>query len=71
VRRVGGLSAAVPAYIAIDGRIAMQLAQGLHVALVGRNLFDPRHVEYFSTGAGGAPNSEFRRRWLLQATWAF
>jgi iron complex outermembrane receptor protein len=71
VRRVGGLSAAVPAYIAVDGRIALHITQGLRLALVGRNLFDPRHVEYLSTGAGGTPNSEFRRRWLVQATWDF
>ncbi|HZF78813.1 MAG TPA: TonB-dependent receptor [Rubrivivax sp.] len=71
VRRVGGLSAAVPAYIAVDGRIAVPVTQGLRLALLARNVFDPRHVEYLSTGAGGAPNSEFGRRWLLQATWEF
>lgn len=71
VRRVAGLSAAVPAYVALDARLAWQMAPGLRLALLGRNLFDPQHVEYLSTGSGGAPTSEFDRRWSLQLTWDF
>jgi iron complex outermembrane receptor protein len=69
VRRVGGLSAQVPAYTAVDARFALQVTPSFRLAVLARNLLDPRHVEYLSTGAGGAPNSEFGRRWLLQATW--
>ena len=71
LRRVAGLSAAVPAYVALDARLAWQMAPGLRLALVGRNLFDPQHVEYLSTGSDGAPNSEIDRRWMLQLTWGF
>lgn len=69
VRRVGGLSAAIPGYTAVDARLALQVTLALRIAVLARNLFDPRHVEYLSTGAGGAPTSEIGRRWMLQASW--
>ncbi|MBC7940972.1 MAG: TonB-dependent receptor [Chitinophagaceae bacterium] len=69
LRRVGRLSTAVPAYMAVDARLAWQMVPSLRLALLARNLFDPRHVEYLSTGSGGAANSEFDRRWMLQVTW--
>ena len=68
-RRVGRLSAVVPSYISLDAQLAQQVTRTLRVALIARNLFDPRHVEYLSTGSGGAPDSEFGRRWMLQARW--
>ncbi|HEU4460848.1 MAG TPA: TonB-dependent receptor [Methylibium sp.] len=68
VRRVGGLSESVPAYVAVDARAAWRVTTGVRLAVLGRNLFDRRHVEYLSTGAGGAPNSELSRRLMLQIT---
>jgi hypothetical protein len=59
----------VPAYTALDAQLAHQVTPKLRVALIARNLFDPHHVEYLSTGSGGAPDSEFGRTWMLQARW--
>jgi iron complex outermembrane receptor protein len=66
VRRVGALpSPVVPAYTAVDARLAFQASPSLRLALVGRNLLDPQHVEF-----GAAANaSRFDRAWLVQATW--
>jgi iron complex outermembrane receptor protein len=66
VRRVGALPAPmVPAYTAVDARLSFQASPALRLALVGRNLFDPHHVEF-----GSAANaSRFDRTWLVQATW--
>ncbi|MBG9390635.1 TonB-dependent receptor plug domain-containing protein [Caenimonas aquaedulcis] len=69
VRRVGALSGTVPSYISLDAQLARQVSPQLRVALIARNLFNPRHVEYLSTGSGGAPDSQFGRRWMLQARW--
>ena len=69
LRHVGTLSPRVPSYTALDAQLARQVTPKLRVALIARNLLDPRHVEYLSTGAGGAPDSEFGRRWMLQARW--
>ena len=66
LRRVGALpSPVVPAYTAVDARLAFQASPALRLALVGRNLLDPHHVEF-----GAAANaSRFDRGWLVQATW--
>ena len=66
VRRVGALpSPAVPAYAAVDARLAFQASPALRLALVGRNLLDPHHVEF----GPAASASRFDRGWLVQATW--
>ncbi|WP_427911864.1 TonB-dependent receptor plug domain-containing protein [Ramlibacter sp. MMS24-I3-19] len=65
-RRVGALpSPAVPAYTAVDASLAFQATPSLRLAVLGRNLFDPRHIEF------GPPAiaSQFGRLWMLQATW--
>lgn len=47
VRYVGELSnQRVPSYVACDGRLAWQPASTVEVAVVGTNLFDPRHPEF-------------------------
>jgi iron complex outermembrane recepter protein len=66
LRRVGALPApAVPAYTAVDARVAWQLVPGLRLALLGRNLFDRRHAEFNAPPTA----SQIERRFLLQATW--
>jgi iron complex outermembrane receptor protein len=41
----------VPAYFAVDARLAWRPNDRLELAVVGRNLFDDRHPEF-----GGGPN---------------
>ncbi|MGZ5270009.1 MAG: TonB-dependent receptor plug domain-containing protein [Ramlibacter sp.] len=66
VRRVGALpSPAVPAYTAVDASLAFQATRALRLAVIGRNLFDPGHVEF----GPAATASQFERLWMLQATW--
>ena len=66
VRRVGALpTPAVPAYTAVDARIALRVTPTLELALLGQNLFDRRHVEFNSAGNA----SQIERRLYLKATW--
>lgn len=66
VRRVGALpSPVVPAYTAVDASLAFQATPALRLAILGRNLFDPRHVEF----GPPATASRFGRLWMVQATW--
>lgn len=66
VRRVGSLpTPAVPAYTALDARLALQVAPGVRVALLGRNLLDRRHTEFDPA----ATASQLERRWWLQVSW--
>ena len=68
VRHVGELTnQRVPAYTTADARIAWQAHPALELAIVGRDLFDPRHPEF------GAPNSrrEVERSVFGKATCRF
>jgi iron complex outermembrane receptor protein len=67
LRHVGALpSPAVPAYTAVDARLAWSPRPDLELSLTGFNLFDARHPEF-----GAAPGrSELGRRFLLRASWA-
>ena len=66
LRHFGALpQQAVPAYTAVDTRLAWQASPSFEVALVGRNLFDSWHAEW-----GPAANRvEFERELLLQLRW--
>jgi iron complex outermembrane receptor protein len=66
LRRFGALpQPAVPAYTAVDTRLAWQATPSVELALVGRNLFDKRHAEWGSP----ANRVEFERELLLQLRW--
>lgn len=67
VRAVGALpNPAVPAYTAVDARVAWSPRADLELSLAGFNLLDARHPEF-----GAAPGrSELGRRLLLRATWS-
>jgi iron complex outermembrane recepter protein len=66
VRRVGALpNPAVPAYTAVDSRLAWSPWRDFEMALVLRNLADPRHPEW---GASPA-RTEFERSAALQLRW--
>jgi iron complex outermembrane recepter protein len=66
VRRVGGLpSPFVPAYTAVDARLAWRLTPTFELSLMGENLFDRRHVEF---GAAGVA-SQIERRVVVKAVW--
>jgi iron complex outermembrane receptor protein len=50
LRRVGALPTPhVPAYTAVDARLAWQVRRGTELSLALRNLFDRRHVEWQTT----------------------
>lgn len=66
LRQVGALPApVVPAYTAVDARLGYQFSRSLTLALLARNLFDPRHGEF----GVPAPASTLERQWMVQATW--
>lgn len=65
VRHVGRLHRdRIPAYTAVDFRLARRLQRGLEVALTGRNLFDPHHPEFASPA--GAEQIEVPRSFMLK-----
>ncbi|MBK0393078.1 TonB-dependent receptor plug domain-containing protein [Ramlibacter algicola] len=65
VRHVGALpNPAVPRYTAVDARVGLQVTPALSLAVIARNLGDPRHIEFNAP----AQASLLERRWLLQAT---
>jgi iron complex outermembrane receptor protein len=65
-RRVAALpSPEIPAYTAVDARLALQVSPALRVALLVHNLFDKGHREFEVPTAG----SVVPRRWFLQAAW--
>ncbi|MEO5926384.1 MAG: TonB-dependent receptor [Bryobacteraceae bacterium] len=57
----------VPQYATADVRIGRTLGHGLELSLVGKNLFQPSHVEY-----GGIPNGlvGIKRSAFLKLTWS-
>ena len=71
MRRVSGLGGRVdvPAYNTADARLAWRPERNLELSLTGRNLFDPRRVEFsddpfFTVG-------EVRRSFIVAARWSF
>jgi iron complex outermembrane receptor protein len=68
LRGVGELShPVVDAYTAVDARVGHSPVDGLEISLIGRNLFDERHVEF-----GAAPSrSVIERSFLARAVWTF
>jgi iron complex outermembrane recepter protein len=66
LRRFGALpEPAVPAYTALDTRLAWRLSPAAELALVLRNITDARHAEW-----GAAPNrAEIERSAALQLRW--
>lgn len=66
VRHVSALpDPEVPAYTAVDARIAWRLTRELELALLGQNLLDRRHAEWGTAGN----RAEFGRQFALKLTW--
>ena len=57
---------ATPAYTALDLRLVWSPASRWEVALIGRNLFDPRHREFITTNS---LNEEVARSVTLKITY--
>jgi len=68
LRHVGALPAPqVPAYTAVDARIAWAARPDLELSIAAFNLLDARHAEF-----GAAPaRSELGRRFVARALWTF
>ncbi len=70
VYRIGTVEAfGVPAYTRVDARINDVLSPGVFLSITGRNLFDPRHLEFGT--AGGATAGEIPRSIYLNLIWQF
>jgi iron complex outermembrane receptor protein len=66
VRHVGALEATrVPAYTALDARLAWRPHRELELAVVGQNLFDAHHPEF----GPEATRSEVRRGLYGSVAW--
>jgi iron complex outermembrane recepter protein len=60
----------IPSYWSADLRLGYRPIPSLELALVGQNLFDPRHLE-FSRSPGFPVNSEIPRGFYTSVTWHF
>jgi iron complex outermembrane receptor protein len=60
----------IPAYTTLDARLAWSPDPGLTFSLVGQNLLDDRHAEYFSSSLGPVLG-EIERSVYLKALWRF
>lgn len=60
----------VPAYTAVDVRLAWQPNRDFSLSLIGQNLFDPGHSEFYDSNVA-VPRSEIGRRLGLIGRWAF
>jgi len=68
LRAVGSLpNPAVPAYVALDARLAWSPRPGLELSIVGFDLLDGRHPEFGSA----ATRSEIERSVSARISWAF
>lgn len=60
----------IPAFTALDMRLAWQAQKGLELSLVGQNLLDRVHPEYGSSFIQSSP-AEIQRAVYLRADWKF
>jgi iron complex outermembrane receptor protein len=58
----------VPAYIAVDARLAWRITENAEIALSGYNLFDDAHPEFANPAIGAR---EIPRAVLLSTSWRF
>jgi iron complex outermembrane recepter protein len=66
-RAVGHLASHnVPRYVTADARLGWEVTEGVTLAVAGRNLFAPGHIEFFRDEF---PNPGIRRSVLVSATW--
>ena len=64
-----GPGAALPAYTTVDARLAWRPERNLELSLTGRNLFEPRHVEFLNDPFFTV--TEVRRTFVFAARWSF
>ncbi len=68
IRYVSALpNPSVPAYTAVDARLAWRLRREFELAVVGQNLFDPGHPEF----GNAAARSEMARGGYVKLKWYF
>ncbi len=68
IRYVAALpNPSVPAYTAVDARLAWRLRREFELAVVGQNLFDPGHPEF----GNAAARSEMARGGYVKLKWYF
>jgi iron complex outermembrane receptor protein len=56
----------VPRYVTADARVSWAFAPALTLAVVGQNLLQPQHVEFFRSGFASAG---IRRSVYASLTW--
>lgn len=60
----------IPAYTAVDAAYHVSVAPDLELALIGKNLFDDRHVEFKNT-IPDMPSEAIERSFHVKVTWRF
>ena len=76
LRHVGSLpsttqSPGLPAYTAVDARLAYSPSKGLELSLVAQNLFDKRHAEFGGSVSQSQPPGQIPRGVYAKAVWSF
>lgn len=60
----------IPAYTALDARLAWQKNKNLEFAIIGKNLLKKRHAEYFNIVPNSVPY-DVSRSFFITALWRF
>lgn len=68
---VPGVDNTIPAYRALDARLAWRARPELELSLAGQNLFDGRHAEFGTSPLVRSPLVEIRRSVYAKAAWRF
>ena len=66
-----GFMEEIPAYFALDARVAWRPRANLEIAVVGQNLLDDHHPEFGVSSIIAAPIAEIRRNAYAKLTWWF
>ena len=66
-----GFTREIPAYVALDARVAWRPRANLEIAVVGQNLLDDHHPEFGPSALIASPNVEIRRNVYGKVTWRF
>ncbi|NJD06725.1 MAG: TonB-dependent receptor [Methylococcaceae bacterium] len=65
-----GYQTAIPDYLTLDARLAWRPRPSVELSLVGQNLLDNHHPEFYQESFQGA-QSEVPRSYYLKASWQF
>ncbi len=59
---------AIPSYVRLDSRLGWRVGQSVEISVVGQNLLQARHLEFYDIQVG---QTEVQRSVFGKVTWRF